>query len=285
MDGAFPDGPDSPAAFRADPREAARDRPFHPVSGLTNPAGATGFQARSPRQMARLVQAAQPPGPGCAPAPALPDAVGLADIVERQAAAAARAPAMPPAAASSPPRPPAPAGDEIARARAAGLAEGRELGRSEAEATATDAARSTGAVAQALAIALARLDNPPPDTALALRTALDQAIARLAAERAGQAIDAAPAAFARRVARLADRVAQAASGLVVHLHPDDHAAILPLVAQASAPDLALLAGARLVPDPVLSRGDALVRAPGVTVSDLLSPDPPPAAPEARKDAS
>jgi flagellar assembly protein FliH len=101
------------------------------------------------------------------------------------------------------------------------------------------------------------------------------AVLRLAAERAGQAIDADPAPFARRVAALAARLSHAAADFELRLHPDDLARLAPLVAAGLSADLAGLACARLVADETLARGDADLSAPGLRLADLLADLEPP----------
>jgi len=295
MDGGFHDRATAAQKFRPEPRAALEAKAFVALPGLTTPKQSAGFRPRSVLEMAIPLLAQ--PGPQAAetvtPQPrtgmrlpqaaaALAPGAALADIVEMQAVALPErvAGASRPVPQASMPAPGAvlsrqrePDADELARAHAAGLSEGKALGRQEAESEAAASRRALAGTAQALAAALEQLASPPASAADALAKALEQAVAHLASERAGQAIDAAPAPFARRIARLAERVAQGTANLVVRLHPDDHAAILPLLKGATAPDLAILAEARLVPDSGLMRGDAALRAPGVFLSDLLIADP------------
>ena len=130
-----------------------------------------------------------------------------------------------------------------------------------------DLARAREDLRHALGALDSALARPSGGAVDALASQLEATVTRLAAQRAGQAIDAAPVPFARRIARLAARVAQHQAMLRMHLHPDDLAVIAPLVA-AGLPDLADLAAARLVPDAALMRGDADLRAPGVRLADL-----------------
>ena len=106
-------------------------------------------------------------------------------------------------------------------------------------------------------------------TVEALTRSLDTAVARLASERAGQAIDLQPGPFATRIARLADRLAQGMREVSIHLNPTDVQALQTFLAGAGAPELASLAAARLVPDSRLSRGDADLHAPGLRLADLI----------------
>ena len=87
---------------------------------------------------------------------------------------------------------------------------------------------------------------------------------RLAAERAGQMIDALPTAFAARVEAMADRVAQGVRAVSVRLNPDDLAVITPHLA-----GLEVTGTAELIADARLSRGDVEVRAEGIRLADLL----------------
>ena len=146
--------------------------------------------------------------------------------------------------------------DGLDEGRAAGLAEGR----AEAEA---EFAPARAAFVAAVA-ALAGQD----DLSDRLSGIIAEAVRRLAAERAGQMIDTLPEAFAARVEAMADRVAQGVRAVQVRLNPDDLAAITPHLAGHE-----VLAGATLLPDARLARGDVDVRAEGIRMADLLEPAP------------
>jgi flagellar assembly protein FliH len=156
------------------------------------------------------------------------------------------------------------------------LADAREQGHEQGRAQALEqlAAERAGLAqaAKALAAALARLERPSPDQVAVLARAMDAAVTRLATERAGIAIDRAPAGFARRVSRLAERLACHPGRVTVRLHPDDLAAIQPFLADDGAPDISALAGARLVGDPGLQRGDADLETAGIRIADLAGTD-------------
>lgn len=137
-----------------------------------------------------------------------------------------------------------------------GLAQGRAEGRAEAEAELAPARGAFLAAAARLAVA----GDPADDIAAVLA----DAVRRLAAERAGQMIDALPAAFAARVEGLADRVAQGVRGVTLRLNPDDLAAVTPHLAGFD-----VIARARLEPDARLARGDVDVRAEGIRLADLV----------------
>lgn len=207
--------------------------------------------------------------------------------------AAPPAPETPPEIAPEPEAPPSPGPNvvlppppmysarQLDEARAEAMAAGLEQGRAEAmaltEAERADLAQAAGALRQALAL----LAAPPQAQVDALAHAMSVAVLRLASERAGQVIDHEPAPFARRVAALAARLSQAAAGFELRLHPADLARLQPLVAAGLPADLAALAGARLVADETLARGDADLSAPGLRIADLLAdlePPPPPLAP-------
>lgn len=139
---------------------------------------------------------------------------------------------------------------------AAGRAEGMVAGRAEAEAT-------FGPAREAFLAAVARMEDGA-GLADGLAGVLAEAVRKLAAERAGQMIEALPAAFAARVEALADRVAQGVRAVSVRLNPDDLEAIRPHLAGCE-----VLEGAALTADPRLARGDVEVRAEGIRLADLL----------------
>lgn len=144
----------------------------------------------------------------------------------------------------------------LAAGKAAGLAEGRRLGMAEAEAGVI-AARDTF-VALAARLAVTGLEG-----AEALSAALSGAVRAMASQRAGQAIDELPAAFLLRIEGLADRVSQGVRAVTVALHPEDAKAIAPYLAGSE------LNGATIAPDARLARGDVVVRAEGIVLSDLI----------------
>lgn len=139
---------------------------------------------------------------------------------------------------------------------AAGHAEGVVAGRAEAEA-------AFGPAREVFLAAVARLEEGA-GLADGLAGVLAEAVRKLAAERAGQMIEALPAAFAARVEAMADRVAQGVRAVGVRLNPDDLEAIRPHLAGCE-----VLEGAALTADPRLARGDVEVRAEGIRLADLL----------------
>lgn len=137
-----------------------------------------------------------------------------------------------------------------------GVARGIAEGRAAAEAELAPARAAFLAAAARLAVA----GDPADDIAAVLA----EAVRKLAAERAGQMIDALPAAFAARVEVLADRVAQGVRAVSLRLNPEDLAAITPHLAGFD-----VLGGAELVADARLARGDIEVRAEGIRLADLI----------------
>lgn len=144
----------------------------------------------------------------------------------------------------------------LAEGHAKGLEEGRAEGRAEAEAELGPARAAFTAAVSRLAEGAGLTDD--------LAGVLAEAVRRLAAERAGQMIDALPAAFAARVERMADRVAQGVRAVSIRLNPDDLAAITPHLAGCE-----VVQAAALIADARLARGDVEVRAEGIRLADLI----------------
>lgn len=154
--------------------------------------------------------------------------------------------------------------DAFARGKAQGHAEGLALGRTEAqsvlEKTATDDLATARALFMRAAEALA-----PPEAVMThdLSINIEKAVLRLASDRAGQAIDQNPTPFMARIDRIADRVSQGLRAVRVALHPDD------LILIENHLLGFLPAGSVLTADTALMRGDVVIKAPSVTLSDLL----------------
>lgn len=146
--------------------------------------------------------------------------------------------------------------DGMEAGHAAGHAEGVVAGRAEAEA-------ALGPARALFLTAVARMEEGA-GLADGLAGVLAEAVRKLAAERAGQMIEALPEAFAARVEAMADRVAQGVRAVSVRLNPDDLEAIRPHLAGCE-----VLEGAVLAADPRLARGDVEVRAEGIRLADLL----------------
>jgi flagellar assembly protein FliH len=176
----------------------------------------------------------------------------MQDMVEDRAADTAAAPALAPADAA-PQTDPA----ELERIRAEAFA----AGRAEAEAALHD---SLTAATQALQAAAQALAHPAPEALAGLRADIARAVLELASERAGLEIDTMPDAFLERIEALADRIHAQASQPVLRLHPDDLAAIEPLIASSDS-----LAAMRIVPSVELSRGDVDLAVEGLRLSDRI----------------
>jgi flagellar assembly protein FliH len=175
-----------------------------------------------------------------------------------------------PTVAAAPPEPVAPPppdpaillAEAQARGHAAGLTEGHAKGVAEGRAQ----AQAELDAAKAAFIAAAKgLSHSGPDLSDQIAALMASAVRDLAAQRAGQAIDALPRPFIARIAKLADRVAQGIRTVTLRLNPNDLTAIASHLAGTD------LDGATLTPDPTLNRGDVEVRADGIRLADVLGP--------------
>ena len=101
---------------------------------------------------------------------------------------------------------------------------------------------------------LARLEDE-------VSAALGELAVRIAGSLVGRAYDADPVLLSDLVAEALDAVGGTSREAEVRLHPDDIHALAPL--------LALVSGARLVPDPSLGRGDLRVHAESVRIDGTL----------------
>ena len=136
---------------------------------------------------------------------------------------------------------------------------------------ALDAERAVIAqTAHSLAEALQQVTCPPAAVIEALEAQIEQAVTRLAIQRAGYAIDAHPAGFADRIKNLANRISDSMQALVIHLHPDDCKAVSALFDHDCPAHLKDLMQAKLMADPNLSRGDARLRASGLLLDDVIA---------------
>lgn len=238
--------------------------PVRPVAlgdlpGLMQAARATGFrQAQTPAEGA--FRAFDPlalalrldPLPVEAPLPQAPEP------------AAAPMPEPAPTVAPPPRDPAADLRRAQAAAHAEGLAAGIAQGREEARAELQARLEET---LHLLATAHDRLVRPTASDTAALGQTVLQAVRRLSAERAGRLIDEDPLPFLARIEQLAERIAQGSAGVELRLHPADLALVAPHLAQ-SAP----LAGAKVVAEAGLARGDVDLRLPGLHLADLLFPE-------------
>lgn len=101
---------------------------------------------------------------------------------------------------------------------------------------------------------LARLEDE-------VTSALGELAVRIAGSLVGRAYAADPVLLSDLVTEALDAVGGASREVEVRLHPDDIAALTPL--------LAMVDGARLVPDPTLGRGDLRVHAETVRIDGTL----------------
>lgn len=101
---------------------------------------------------------------------------------------------------------------------------------------------------------LARLENE-------VISSLGELAVRIAGALVGRAYQADPVLLSDLVGEAIDAVGGSSRDVVVHLHPDDIAALTPL--------LSLVPSARLVADPGLSRGDLRVHAEVVRIDGTL----------------
>ena len=154
-----------------------------------------------------------------------------------------------------------------------GLADGRAAALAEMDENMISAIASFAAVTDAIAkeesIDLAKLE-----------AAMFGAINQLASERAGMEIDAHPAAFTDKVASMVSRIRNRIEDPVIHLHPDDLAAIKPQLEKQLAPRQISLHA-----DEHMKRGDARVDVGSIGVMDLIddrSGKPAPASDKPKK---
>lgn len=185
-------------------------------------------------------------------------------------AAAAPAPVLHAAFTEHAPEPERDFDAELAAAREAGRAEGEAQGYAKGLAEAAVMAKDdqTNELEKARDLflaAAAALGDPATDLIRGLSAALQKAIPRLAAERAGMAIDANPEAFLARVELLAERVAQGVRDITVTLHPDD---LLVLQKHLSDNDHGFSV---LGADTRLERGDVIIKGQGLMLADVLDP--------------
>jgi len=100
--------------------------------------------------------------------------------------------------------------------------------------------------------------------------ALAELAVRIAGHLVGRACASDPSLVAMLVAQALDAVGTSAREVEVHLHPDDVAALTAPGRDLPQPLLTLPEGVRLVPDPILSRGDLRVHTESVRIDGSLS---------------
>lgn len=155
-----------------------------------------------------------------------------------------------------PPRPPTL--EEIQAIQDAAYQEGLERGQAEGHAQGQAEVRRLTAQIEGIldnfSRPLARLENE-------VVGALGELAVRIAGALVGRAYQADPVLLSDLVSEAIDAVGSASREVEVRLHPDDIAALTPL--------LSLLSGARLAPDMGLSRGDLRVHAETVRIDGTL----------------
>ena len=141
-----------------------------------------------------------------------------------------------------------------AEGHAAGLTEGQAKAAGELEATIQKFEQAAQALSQSNAVDLTRLE-----------ASLHDAVARLAADRAGVAIDAMPEGLAGRIEAMVAKIVASTEHPVISLNPEDLAVIAPLAEQREA-----LKAYHFEADANLARGDICVSADGISVADTIS---------------
>ena len=109
--------------------------------------------------------------------------------------------------------------------------------------------------------ALTALAKPQTVDTTNLSTSLQAAVIRLAAARAGAAIDQLPKLMVTRIENLADAAGKNISKGHVFMHPDDCAVIAPILETYEGQF-------KIEPDPELYRGDIRIRFDGMDISDI-----------------
>ena len=137
---------------------------------------------------------------------------------------------------------------------AAGLAQGHHEGFAQGQAEVRRLAAQIEGILDNFSRPLARLEDE-------VTAALGELAVRIAGSLVGRAYAAAPVLLPALAAEALAAAGGASREVEVRLHPDD--------IQALAPLLALVSGARLVPDPSLGRGDLRVHAESVRIDGTL----------------
>jgi len=150
---------------------------------------------------------------------------------------------------------------ELEQIHAKGFAAGRAAAEAEMK------TRMTSAL-EALEKAAHNFYHPPVSAIATLRADITEAVLKLAAERAGLVIDTMPDAFVERIETLAERIHLQATQAVLHLNPDDHAAIGEAIKGSET-----LAVMRIMISAELSRGDVELIVNGLRMSDRLLGQP------------
>lgn len=135
-----------------------------------------------------------------------------------------------------------------------GLARGHQEGYGQGQAEVRRLTAQIEGILDNFSRPLARLEDE-------VTAALGELAVRIAGSLVGRAYDADPALLSDLVNEALDAVGGARREVEVRLHPDDIAALAPLLTLAS--------GARMVPDPTLGRGDLRVHAEAVRIDGTL----------------
>ncbi len=155
----------------------------------------------------------------------------------------------------------------VEAARAAAKAEGIAEERARLNAEIADERAQMAVLRATMQNVINRLSEVHPDDSANLAASIDQAVRRLASERAGVQIEETPDAFLKRIETLADRVSQGIRAVKIRLNPEDHAAILPEVAGSETIDTAMISV-----DATLGRGDVIVRCEAIRLEDVIAPN-------------
>ena len=146
------------------------------------------------------------------------------------------------------------------RGKAEGIAEGRAAAVAETKAAAEAAAQDKLAAAVKLfEDGLAALAKPQALQAEALSRSIQTAILKLANQRAGQQIDEMPDAFLTRIEKLVTSIGQKMAAGKVRINAEDYAAMKPHLRNAAFDFIA---------DPIIARGDIILKFDGVELHDI-----------------
>ena len=157
-----------------------------------------------------------------------------------------------------PPPPQPPTLEEIEAIREAARQEGFEQGRADGYAQGQSEVRRLTAQIEGI---LDNFGRPLVKLEGEVVSALGELAVRIAGHLVGRAYEAEPALLRDLVNEALDTVSGSSRDVEVRLHPDDIAALAPL--------LSLEPGQRLSPDPGLSRGDLRVHAESVRIDGTL----------------
>lgn len=159
--------------------------------------------------------------------------------------------------------------------RAEGLEEGRRLGFEEGKAEGMDEGRAAGRaeasaqlerVIQAFEVATSRLSDLTAVDSDTLAASINEAILRIASERAGKAIAEQPDSFADRIEALLATIRTVSGQPSIRLNPADLASIQPL-----ADTREKLRHCNFVPDDSLAHGDLSVMVGTIGIDDIIVP--------------